>query len=413
MYRTVLDMPLRFKFWMVNGFSFVGMCVLSMYAITKSFEQVSPDGSFGSAEYWSYFSEQALGYAIWVFVLMCLVLASSQVLISFVHRHVSILKKAMRQSAKSGDLKVRVPEDCKDEIGQMAASFNYMQETLFTIVSDVQKVSAQVNQVADEFIQQTEIACSTMLRQQENSSRVMNEMESLKLSSGQVLDSAHQAKGTSGRAEEVLLEGRSSIEEVISTTKVVAGDFQHNSAQINKLAEDSNSISGFVEVIRSISEQTNLLALNAAIEAARAGEQGRGFAVVADEVRSLASKTHEATDKIGDILAKFSDLTNRVVEGMNTSAEHVESSVGHADLAQDSFKKIAESVTELAGSNQIIEQEAQSQAESTENVFESVQNIASAASNTANVVGEVHAQAKSLSQVAKQLNEQMSRFQLN
>lgn len=413
MYRTVLDMPLRFKFWLVNTLSFLGMSVLSLYAITSSFHQLFPKGEFGSSEYWQYFMEQAPGYAIWVFALMCLVLGASQILISFVHQHVKVLKKAMRQAAKNGNLNVRVEQDCKDEIGQMAGSFNDMQTTFLSIVSEVQKATHQVNEVADTFIRQTEMACESMSGQQKVSSQVMSEVEKLKASSDQVLSSARTAKEVSDHAEEVLNEGRTSIEEIISSTKIIAGDVEQTSVQVNQLAEDSTSISGFVEVIRSISEQTNLLALNAAIEAARAGEQGRGFAVVADEVRSLASKTHEATDKIGDILTKFADLTNSVVSAMEQSRAHVEESVEHADLAQSSFAKIAQSVTELAESNQAIEQEAHGQADNTESVFSCVHSIESVTNNTVEGAKSIHGQAGTLQTVAHQLSGQMKRFQLH
>ncbi|GLQ32646.1 methyl-accepting chemotaxis protein [Litoribrevibacter albus] len=413
MYRTIVDMPLRFKFWMVNCFSFIGMSVLSIYAITSSFNQVHPNGEVASAEYWQYFSDQALGYALWVFVLMCLVMGASQILISFVHQHVKVLKKAMRQAAEKGDLNIRVVEDCNDEIGQMAASFNNMQATFSSIVSDVKQATSEVNQVADEFKYQTETACSSLNGQQQVSSRVMSEVETLKASSDQVLSSAQTAKRVSEHAEEVLNEGRSSIEQIISSTKVIAGDVEQTSTQVNQLAEDSTSISGFVEVIRSISEQTNLLALNAAIEAARAGEQGRGFAVVADEVRSLASKTHEATDKIGDILNKFAELTNSVVTAMEQSRAHVEESVEHADLAQSSFSQIARSVTELAESNQLIEQEAYGQADKTESVFDCVRSIESVTNTTVSGAKNIHLQVEHLQSVTHQLSGQLNKFQLS
>ncbi|GAA3925659.1 methyl-accepting chemotaxis protein [Litoribacillus peritrichatus] len=413
MYRMILDMPLRFKFWMVNGFSFISMCILSLYAITNSFKQLNPTESFGSDAFWGYFASQAIGYAVWVFVLMCLVLFSSQVLISFVHTHVQALMKAMEQSARSGDLTLQVKQDCSDEIGQMTSSFNHMQTTFHAIVSGVQATSSEVNDVAQSFITKTEGACQSLSSQKTSSSQVKQEVEILKSSSDQVLASAQQAKSISDNARKVLSEGRSSIEAIISATKVIAGDVERNSKQINRLAEDSASISGFVEVIRSISEQTNLLALNAAIEAARAGEQGRGFAVVADEVRSLASKTHEATDKIGDILAKFAELTNEVVVAMEQSQQHVGESVEHADLAQDSFSQIAESVTQLASSNKDIEEEAHGQATNTESVFGSVTDIEEIAANTVHAAKDVHLQAKRLVALAEGMNAKMNQFSLN
>ncbi len=413
MYRMILDMPLRFKFWLVNGFSFIGMCVLSIHGITNSFTQLNPEDVFGSDAYWSYFSDQAFGYGVWVFVLMCLVMVASQVLISFVHRHVQTLMNAMEQSARSGDLSIKVREDCEDEIGQMAASFNHMQQTFHAIVSDVKKTGLQVNDVAQSFITKTEQACQSLTNQQKSSSQVKSDVEVLKASSDQVLRSAQEAKSVSDNAQTVLMEGRSSIEAIISATKVIANDVDTTSKQINQLAEDSTSISGFVEVIRSISEQTNLLALNAAIEAARAGEQGRGFAVVADEVRSLASKTHEATDKIGDILQKFAELTNSVVAAMEQSHQHVDESVEHADLAQVSFSQIAESVTQLASSNNVIEEEAHGQSDHTERVFSSVVSIEGIASNTVSASADVHRQAEDLVSLADGLNAKMTKFSID
>ena len=130
-------------------------------------------------------------------------------------------------------------------------------------------------------------------------------------------------------------------------------------------------------------------------------------------MRSLASKTHEATDKIGDILQKFAELTNSVVAAMEQSHQHVDESVEHADLAQVSFSQIAESVTQLASSNNVIEEEAHGQSDHTERVFSSVVSIEGIASNTVSASADVHRQAEDLVSLADGLNAKMTKFSID
>jgi methyl-accepting chemotaxis protein len=412
MYNTIINMPLRFKFWLVNGFSFIGMSVLSLYAIVNSFELANPGEGMESEAFMPFFFDQAMGYAVWVFILMCLVLAASQVLIAFVHKHVDALKVAMQKSADSGNLAIRVEEDCTDEIGQMSRSFNFMQEKLHSMVAELQSMGTEVNGSAKDFMAAAEGARQASDQQRASSSDVLSSVNSLINSSSQVLDKAEQARTVSEDAEQVLSDGRTSIEAIISATKVIAKDISETSSYVTKLAEDSENINQFLDVIRSISEQTNLLALNAAIEAARAGEQGRGFAVVADEVRSLASKTHEATDKIADILNQFAELTQTVVNAMEASTSHINESVENADFAQTSFSGIADAVTKLARSNLSIEKEVSGQAAFTQDVHDKAQIIEQVASSREETVKGVYSKASSLLSVSENLKVKVDQFSL-
>lgn len=412
MYNTIKNMPLRFKFWLVNGFSFIGMAVLSLYAITNSFKLMHPELDIGSAEFMSFFAEQVPGYGVWVLLLMLLVLAASQALITFVHRHVNALNAAMQESAMSGNLAVRVAEDGSDEIGQMSRSFNVMQDQLRSMVADLQSIGSDVSASAKDFMSIAEGSIQASTQQRSSSSDVLRSISALIDSSSQVLNKAEQAKTVSQGAEQVLSEGRASIEAIISAIKVIARDISETSGYVTKLAEDSENINQFLNVIRSISEQTNLLALNAAIEAARAGEQGRGFAVVADEVRSLASKTHDATDKIADILHQFAELTQTVVSAMEVSTSHIDESVENADLAQTSFTGIADAVTELAHSNIAIEREVSGQTAFTEDVHCKAEIIDQVAASRETTVQGLYAKATDLLSVSDNLQAKVKAFSL-
>lgn len=258
------------------------------------------------------------------------------------------------EAAESGDLTQGVQVHSQDEIGQLELHFNQMLVKLSGILSSVDKSSIHMGQSAFQ-IAKISHEIENISQSEEAKSHEVNEAtQKLNDNSQQVKDIADEAANRSLETLNVSQKGQQALQANVDQMSRVAGDIELTSSQINELVESAESISAILSVITGIAEQTNLLALNAAIEAARAGEQGRGFAVVADEVRQLANRTRESADQVSSIVG---DLTHRVagaeasmkklVAEINASQEQIQETLSVIDEVQQQVKHTVELNTNI------------------------------------------------------------------
>jgi len=238
-----------------------------------------------------------------------------------------------------GDLTRRLPVDGRDEIGKMASSFNAFLTGMQQLVSDIQTVTQDVSQTSDQLMRGAD-------KSQQNTQQFVSELERVTHANRemeQAIDEisrsttevAEDAKNADGRVSDIAAQFRQAVGDIAALSNSVS-----DSAQvIRELEQETTGIVSLLEVIQGIAEQTNLLALNAAIEAARAGEQGRGFAVVADEVRTLAGKTQQATEDINNMIDKLQSGVQRAVSSMQGGEETAGRSV---EAARESESHISE-----------------------------------------------------------------------
>jgi methyl-accepting chemotaxis protein len=213
-------------------------------------------------------------------------------------------------SGGQGDLTMRIPvENANDEIGTVAVSFNRFMEGLQAIIRELLDQTAQISQSATGFAAVAEQVARGSRQQHETVSTIVASMDNMTSSIGTVSKSAEEAETISREAGEYARQGEQVVQEASAEINRIADSVTQISQTVTSLGQRSIEISSIVQVIKEIAEQTNLLALNAAIEAARAGEQGRGFAVVADEVRKLAERTSKATQEIGSMIAPIQNET--------------------------------------------------------------------------------------------------------
>jgi len=311
-----------------------------------------------------------------------------------------------------GDLTVRLQVERADELGQIAGGFNTflnkLQNMIRDVVTSVQKVSDSSEHPADIAIRTSH----GVQRQMAEIDQVATAVHEMTATAQDVARNATQAAEAASHADRSANDGKRIVEGTAKAISALAGEIGRAVGVVQTLAKDSENINAILVAIRGIAEQTNLLALNAAIEAARAGEQGRGFAVVADEVRNLAQKTQQATEEIQSMIQQLQHGTREVVNVMEQSQARTDDSVQQAEAAASALENITQAVSVINDMNTQIASAAEEQSAVAEDINRNVTNIGQVAAEVAGGADEASQASAELTKLAEQQRRLINQFRV-
>lgn len=329
-----------------------------------------------------------------------------------ISRPVASLVQVFHQIS-TGDMTARADIDRSDEIGQLAKSVNSMATDLNGVLREVQMSSNEVASASTQISASTEQVSGGMSEQRMQTSQVSAAIEQMSSSVQEVAQNSTDVALQSEEAGRLARDGGSVVEQTVEGMSAISDQVNLSVQAVNKLGDLSERIGSIVSVINDIADQTNLLALNAAIEAARAGEHGRGFAVVADEVRKLAERTTDATSEVAESVEAIQEGTRSAVQFMETGKHKVDDGMGNAQSAGRALHDIVTSTSSITPIIESIAAAANQQAAAANEISENVLRIESVTNQSADAISQVNQATMMLSEKSESLLEIVRKFRLS
>ena len=314
------------------------------------------------------------------------------------------------QTIAGGDLTKVIEVDGKDESSRLLSALADMQGNLRRTIEQISGSATQLASASEELSAVTEEASRGLQQQNNEIEQAATAVNEMTAAVEEVARNAVSTSEASHQSTQAAREGRDRVVQTVDAIQTMTHDVQNTSVMIEGLATQGRDIGKVLDVIRAIAEQTNLLALNAAIEAARAGEAGRGFAVVADEVRALAHRTAQSTQEIEKMVAGIQNGTGEAVQSMQQSNQRTQSTLEMARAAGVALEQIAESINMINERNLVIASASEEQAQVSREVDRNLVNIRDLATQSAAGANQTSAASHELSRLAVDLNSMVARF---
>lgn len=346
-------------------------------------------------------------------VVTILLFATAVPIVRGIKQSIDDVVRSLKDIAQeNGDLTVRIETKSEDEIGELVYWFNQFMDKLQGVVRDVVEASLPLSNLAQNLRGVTEETQRTINVQQQSATNAKSAVDTMSGSVDGVAHSAAQAASDANEATSAASEGRQIVQQTVTSIQQLAENVRETADVIARLESDSNKVGSVLDVIKGIAEQTNLLALNAAIEAARAGEQGRGFAVVADEVRTLASRTQQSTEEIQSTIEQLQSAAHSAVEVMARGTEQASSSVETANKAGSSLETITSTIGRINQMNEQIAHNTEDQRTVAVDIVRHVDEIHQRTEQTSSRSVELGTMCNELADLAQHLESIAKQFRV-
>ncbi len=347
-----------------------------------------------------------IGLIIAGFVLAVAVMVNRSIM-----RPLEVFEKSIKSFANGdADLTARMEKFSVPEFGSLSGNFNLFVKSLQNIIKNVSEVSVQVVGETNDMSRRASEVDKLASGQREETEQVATAMTEMTTTAHDISNNANQAADSAKEADDNAKNANSIVVSAARSVEALAEEISQANSVISDLEGDVKNISSSLEVIQDIAEQTNLLALNAAIEAARAGEQGRGFAVVADEVRKLASRTQESTGDIHKMIEQLKSASDAAVSAMNSSQDRSQSTVDEANAASKALDQVQQSILTIMDMNALIATATEEQSIVGQEISERIVVISDQSASSASLANENRSGSKVLNGKANELSELVGRF---
>ena len=314
------------------------------------------------------------------------------------------------EKVAQGDLTCQVQLNSRDELGQFASEFNRMAERMRNLLAMVNTTVASVAEQAESVSHIASQSHSSVDEQHKQIERVASAFNQMTRSAQEIANQTQTASQQSREVGSKSHQGQSLVQNTLTDINRLSSDINQAVHVIHKLEQDSSNITQVLDVIKGIAEQTNLLALNAAIEAARAGEQGRGFAVVADEVRTLAQRTQNSASEIEQMIIQLQEGVNGAVEAMQVSHQKASQTVSNSSAVSETLNLISEHIEQIVDFNSQIASASEEQTMVSNEIERNIHSIFQAASDTASGANDTVNACQHMLQQTQELKSRVSTF---
>lgn len=333
-------------------------------------------------------------------------------LLKSIQQQTSYLVKGIQQASKQSDLTTRIKVISKDELGTVATQTNEMLETFGAVIDKINKSSIQVASAAEETSATVSEQTQSLEKQQSETTQLAAAINEMSCTAHEIANSTQNSADAASEAETKTCEATQTVTAAVTAISTLANEVTEVGNIISTLNENSASVASVLDVIKNVAEQTNLLALNAAIEAARAGEQGRGFAVVADEVRSLAQRTAESAVEIENIITSFQSNASNADSVVKNSLEQAELTVEQAHIIETKLDSVNNSINTIRDMSHQVASATEEQVAVSEEINQNVTRINDLSLRNATGSSQINTATHEQSKLASNLQAMANQFKV-